>query len=127
MKESVFIEEGNFQLTDCDEGGIWKLVFDPPVEVNYTAYFEGEETIAYAQFDFGMDYSFRVDKGGNNLLICGYNGLNDQSSISEIVKSTVLFDVLHAFTHCEFDPNYQPFHWAITGWLQDRAEVIEKE
>jgi hypothetical protein len=62
----------------------------------------------------------------NNFLLRGYNGISENASFEEIVKTIVLFDVMHALDHCDFDPNYTPFHWAIRGWFQDRLERYER-
>ena len=130
MKNEKFIEEGCFELSKIEEEGRF-LEFSPPLEINYDVYSlekdDGEKcTVAYIQYDFGMEDEMRIDNEGN-WLCHGYNGLNVLSTNEERVRKNVEFDLFHAFFHYTGDPNYSKIHWALVGWLKNRTNVIENE
>lgn len=78
-----------------------------------------KDYVIAVEYDFGMvieEDAIRKD---------GFLGLNEKSTIRDIVHKTVKFDVEHAFLHPECDPNYTTLHWAIYGWLKDRVRITE--
>lgn len=76
--------------------------------------------IAAFSFDFGMDHITPLEKEHNFILMDSDN-LSDEEKIVFDVK----FDLFHAFFHCEEDPNYSDYHWALYGNLKDRVELGE--
>lgn len=116
------------------------ITFKPPLKVDYTVWPEDEDvakkdgievdpkkpTLAYFTFDFGMTSRVYLTPE-KNMFVHGYEGLSKESTPEEILIKTLTFDLFHAFCHCDMDPNYTPYHWAILGWLKDRAKVVEPD
>jgi hypothetical protein len=129
--------EGKFVFESIKEGeGV--ITFTPPLVVDYSIWEKknpktGEEQypedvpmMAYGDFDFGMSMMTPVDID-HNWLMQGYNGLTKDSTPEEVLMKSLVYDLFHAFTHCEQDPNYTHYHWALYGWLKDRAKVSEPD
>jgi hypothetical protein len=89
------------------------------LSVRYSKY--SIEDFITVEYDFGMMIKESCDVSS------GFLGLNKNSSIEEIVKRTVTFDLEHSFCHPSEDPNYTTMHWAIYGWLKDRVIIAEME
>ena len=112
------------------------ITFKPPLVVNYTIfekldkdtgkpnYPEDVPLLAYATFDFGMMMMTPLNPE-NNWLTNGYNGLTKDSPVEDILMNSVIFDIFHALCHETQDPNYSHYHFALKGWLKDRATVSE--
>ena len=123
------IAEGEISFTQFDEGGLCWFTAKEPIKVQWQIWKDPDKNdmrYAHITFDFGMSYecSMEVER---NFLLNGFNGVSKDSSFEEKVRATVLFDVMHALDHCDMDPNYTPFHWAIKGWLWDRLEKHERD
>lgn len=119
------IEKGGATIVQITEG--WDVLqFDPPLRVDWAVYKEdrGTTTRAYIIYDFGMEQTCCP------LALIGagwsYGGINKDSSIEEVIKSVIRYDLFHAFTHYCGDPNYTYLHWALYGNLKNRCKVIEK-
>ena len=126
--------EGKFIFEAIKEGAS-TITFKPPLVVSYTiwekknaegkdSYPEDVPMMAYGDFDFGMGMMTPVDLE-HNWLVHGYNGLTKDSSPEDVLMQSLIYDLFHAFTHCEMDPNYTHYHWALYGWLKERAVVKE--
>ena len=123
------LEEGELTFTEFDEGGIDWFTVKEPIKVQWQVWKDTEENdtrYAHIIFDFGMSYKISVETN-RNFLLTKLNGIDENSSFEEKIKTIVMFDVMHALTHCDMDPNYTHFHWAIKGWLWDRLEKHERD
>ena len=126
---SNLLEEGELSFTEFDDGGFCYFTAKEPIKVQWQIWKDPDKNdmrYAHITFDFGMSYECSMEME-NNFLLKGYDGINENASLEKRVQATVLFDVMHAMNHCNFDPNYTPFHWAIRGWLKDRLEMHERE
>lgn len=128
MKEEL-IAEGTLTLTFAVEQedlyDYSRLEFDPPLEIKWSVYEDEKGKMAYVDYDFGMTDRFSIDTD-KNFLTWGYGGLTQEKLTPEnIVERTVIFDLFHAFTHCDMDPNYGHLHWALYGNLKHKTKVIE--
>lgn len=122
-KSETLIKEGSINFSSICECDI-TLRFDPILVVDYAIYKKTDSIIANVLFDFGMSLDINVDSN-HNFLTTGYNGLTKKSTPYQILKKTIQFDLFHAFTHYQTDPNYTRYHWALMGWLKDRTKVIQ--
>jgi hypothetical protein len=111
------------------------IEFNPPLIVEYSIwekknaeggdnYPEDVPIMAYATYDFGMELMTPLDVK-NNWLANGYEGLSKDSTPEDILMKTLFYDLFHAFCHIPEDPNYSHYHWALRGWLKERADVQE--
>ncbi len=126
MKEEL-IERGGRTLLQLREG-LLTLTFDPPLRVDWSVFRDsshpaGDITTAYVTFDFGMTYEILPIFTKNNGW--GYNGVNKDSTIEEVIVSVIRYDLFHAFTHYQGDPNYTHLHWALYGNLKDNVTIHE--
>lgn len=137
--------EGTLRFDSVQEGPSHAehrtIAFTPPLMVEYTVWPEEDGKggfinpdkpyLAFFTFDFGMTGEVPMQYEHNFLLASpkrvGYEGLTTESTPEEIVIKMITFDLFHAFCHCEMDPNYTPYHWALLGWLKDRAKVTEPD
>lgn len=117
MRKKV-VDSGRVIFTEIEESSC-KLIFNPPLLFDYWVY-EDKKAVAYIEFDFGMTVKIAADQD-SNFFIWGKN-----NSYEEIIKETIKFDLFHAFTHVNFDPNYTAYHWALLGWLKERTKIYEK-
>ena len=113
-----------------------QIFFSPPLVVEFSIYDKidkdtGKENYpedmpmkGYATFDFGMEVEHALD-AEHNCLVNGYEGLTKDSSPTDILMKSIFFDLFHAFFHIPEDPNYSHYHWALRGWLKERALVKE--
>ena len=133
------LDKGIFVFKDIQEseGEDSRIItFDPPLRIEYTIlekidkdtgkenYEEEGHIMGFAVFDFGMLTKIALDYEHNSLTH-GYEGLTQDSPPQEVLMRSLMFDLFHAFCHPPEDPNYGTFHWALAGWLQDRATVKE--
>ena len=131
------IIEGKFVFQDIQEShGDSRIVisFNPPLIVEYTiwekqnkitgkdSYPEDVPVMGFATYDFGMEMNTPLDVE-HNWLARGYGGLTPESSLEDILMYSLIYDLFHAFCHCEQDPNYSHYNWALRGWLKERATV----
>ncbi len=116
------LEEGRWILKQVSEGWV-DLVFDPPQLISYTVWKENGALIAYISFAFGMEYSINLDNQRKSSW--HYSGINEKSTNEEIINSILKYDLFHAFTHYQGDPNYSHLHWAIYGNLKNQVKVVE--
>lgn len=117
MSEVKCESEGEFSIREIKYAGdIISFKDGHELKIRYSKY-EGEDFIT-VEYDFGM-----LIKESNEMT--GFLDLNEKSTVEEIVRKTVKYDVEHAFCHPDYDPNYMPMHWAIKGWLKDRVEITE--
>jgi len=128
MKEKL-IAKGTltleFAIESEDSYDSRRLEFNPPLTVEWSVYEEeGNGKVAHVYYDFGLHDTFSVEPDKNCLLL-GYYGLRAVSPVQEMVEKNVIFDLFHAFTHCDMDPNYTHLHWALYGNLKDKTKVIE--
>jgi hypothetical protein len=132
--------KGKFIFQGIQEGegeSMRQIFFSPPLSVEFSIhekidsetgkenYPEDIQLKAYATFDFGMTMEAAVDVENNWLVRGGYEGLTKESNVVDILRNTIFFDLFHAFCHIPDDPNYSHYHWALKGWLQERALVKE--
>jgi len=125
-------------IQEGEGDSLHKLYFNPPLKVDFSIYEKidketGKENypedvpiMGYATFDFGMEAHVPLDVE-HNWLANGYEGLTKDSSPTEILQGTIMFDLFHAFFHTVQDPNYSHYHWALQGWLQERANVKDSD
>ena len=128
-----FVFEGIMENGDGDKRSI---KFNPPLVIKYDIlekidkdtgkpnYPEDFPMVAFATYDFGLTMETPLDPE-HNWLTNGYNGLTKDSNPEDILMASVIFDLFHAFCHEKQDPNYSHYHFALTGWLKDRATVSE--
>ena len=131
------LTEGKFIFDGIQEGNgdtRMTITFKPPLVVNYTiwekldkntgrpCYPEDVPFMGYATYDFGMEMNTPLD-ADHNWLAKGYGGLYPKSSKEDILMYSLIYDLFHAFCHCESDPNFSHYHWALKGWLKERATV----
>ena len=128
--------EGKFIFKGIQEGegeGRRVIEFTPPLVVEYSIwekknaeggdnYPEDTAMMAFATYDFGMEMMTPLDVK-NNWLANGYQGLSKDSTPEDILMKTLFYDLFHAFCHIPQDPNYSHYHWALCGWLKERANV----
>lgn len=128
--------EGKFIFKEIKEGES-VIAFTPPLVVEYSIwdkknaqggdnYPEDVKTMGYATYDFGMEMMTPLELK-HNWLVNGYNGLSKESTEEDVLMHSLIYDLFHAFCHTEMDPNYTHYHWALYGWLKDRAKVTEPE
>ena len=135
-REEKFFCEGQITFDKLDEGEYRQLTFNPPVVVKWSMYgtFDYENPLreyneyvktVFVDYDFGLSDKFKPYSS----IKCGwaYAGITEQTPIEEIVKAFVEYDLCHAFFHYEGDPNYSHLHWALRGWLENRATIKDKE
>jgi hypothetical protein len=92
-------------------------LFEKPVFVDF--YVDEQERMIYFAWDFGMRGKFSLDT-----LFLDIYKINDPiEAVIEICK----FDLDHAFEHCQEDPNYTEYHWALYGNLKDRKWISRYE
>jgi len=135
------IDKGKFIFEGIQEGegeGRRVIEFNPPLVIDYTIYEKkdkdtGEDNFSedvkimgYATLDFGMTLEMALDVEHNHL-INSYNGLTENSSITDKFMQTIIYDLMHAFFHIPQDPNYNYHHWALLGWLKERADAQEND
>lgn len=138
LKEGTFIFEG---VQEGEGAGRRTIEFNPPLTIKYAIYEKTEDIpecivediadeknltdsngiIGYVSYDFGLTMATNVDEKNN--LVNGYGGLTKDSDPIEILMYSVIFDLFHAFCHDISDPNYTHYHFALAGWLKDRAVV----
>lgn len=99
------------------------LVINPPLVVEYF-HDDNDKNLIWIEYDFGMVDKFYIDEK-RNCLINKHFGVTNKSSIKERVKVNIIYDLQHAFEHCDMDPNYEHRHWALKGNLYDRVKIIE--
>jgi len=135
---------GKFIFQAIQEGSdesLRQIYFNPPLVIEYSIYDKidkdtGKECypedvpmMGYATFDFGMEIHIPLDIKNNWLTTgnggLGYEGLTVESDPIDVVMKTIWFDLFHAFFHPSEDPNYSHYHWALRGWLEERASVKE--
>jgi len=115
---------GQFTLIKINEGNK-SIEFVEPLLIKWDSSYDESEKVTrvHIDFDFGMIYEIRpycsISLGWL------YDNINTDTSIEDIIKSFVKYDLFHSFFHCQFDPNYTIFHWSIRGWLKDRVELID--
>lgn len=134
LKEGTFIFEG---IQEGEGPERRTIEFSPPLTVKYGIYnktdvITNEENfrdvsnlVGYVNYDFGLAMATSV--GESNSLVGGYGGLTKESEPIEILMYSVIYDLFHAFCHDATDPNYTHYHWALAGWLKDRALVKNYE
>jgi hypothetical protein len=112
------------------ENGMDKLQrvikFNPPLVINYEIYDNYNkdiQTAAVAVFDFGLTINVLLDFKTNWLIQKGYEGLTKESSPEDVLMYTLIFDLFHTFCHSVTALNYTYFHWALLGFLQNRATI----
>jgi hypothetical protein len=127
----TFIFEG---IMEGGEGDKRSIKFNPPLKVAYTIWdkidkdtglqnFEADvPMMGIATYDFGLTMETPLDPE-HNWLTNGYNGLTKDSSPEDILMGSIMFDLFHAFFHETQDPNYSHYHWALVGWLKNRAAL----
>ena len=103
-------------LTQVSESG-QSVTFIEPLEITYCL--KDDPDYANIEFDFGMNYEI--------LITNSWLDLDKIPNLKDKIKRIVTFDIIHAFFHPNQDPNYEPLHWAILGWLQDRVVLEEKD
>lgn len=132
------LHEGRFIFKGIQEGqgeGRRVIEFNPPLSVLFTIWekknAEGEDNypedvplMGYATYDFGLEMFTPLDVE-HNWLVNGYEGLSKESPPEDILMKTLFYDLFHAFCHIPEDPNYSHYHWALKGWLKERANVKE--
>lgn len=119
MKKIKCEAEGKLTIREIKYAGqIITFKKGQELKIEYSKY-KGEDFIA-VEYDFGM-----VIKESRNKT--GFYGIKENTSIKEIVRKSVQYDVEHAFCHPDCDPNYGEIHWAIRGWLKDRVIITENE
>ena len=117
MKEIKCEAEGKISFKQIKYAGeIITFKKGQELKIEYLKY-AGEDFIAVV-YDFGMVIKESCNK-------TGFCGINENTSIKEIVRKSVQYDVEHAFCHPDCDPNYTELHWAIKGWLKDRVIITE--
>lgn len=130
MKKGKFIFEAIEEGTDETYR---RLLFNPPLVVNYSimeqVFDEGLHTeytklMGYATYDFGMEVHMALE-AEHNVLINGYEGLSSNSDPIDILMKSIWFDLFHSFFQPTEDANYSHYHWALQGWLQERASIQE--
>lgn len=130
MKKGKFIFEAIEEGTDETYR---RLLFNPPLVVNYSimeqVFDDGLATeytklMGYATFDFGMEVHIALQPE-YNMLINGYEDLTPQSDPIDILMKSLWFDIFHAFFQPIEDANYSFMHWALQGWLQERASAYD--
>jgi hypothetical protein len=126
------LTKGIFVFNEIEEGED-KIVFNPPLNVSYQIfekidkesgkenYNQDSSIMGFARYDFGMD--IEVSLSEDNMLTSGYHGLTKESPPEEILMKSIMFDLFHAFLHPSEDPNYTHYHFALLGWLKDRAKI----
>jgi len=122
------IAEGELSFSEFDECGWEFFTCKEPVKIKWTIWPDKNDPtneIAWIDFDFGMTYRVSIIPE-HNFLLHNYNGDQGLATYEERVRTTVLFDVMHAFTHYDQDPNYGHLHWAIRGWLDMNLEKHER-
>ena len=132
---------GKFIFEAIQEGedeSLRQIYFNPPLVINYNIFEKidkdtgkenyPEETtmMGYATFDFGMEIHVPLE-AKKNWLANGYEGLTPDADPIDILMKTICFDLFHSFFHPVEDPNYSHYHWALQGWLQERASVKEPD
>jgi hypothetical protein len=116
-------QTGQLTFTKIKEAD--ELEFNPPLVVNYTIEKNGLGVLrAFISYDFGMDDEIPVSPE-HNFLCSGYQDLTKESDPVDVLRKTIEFDLFHAFTHYEGDPNYTHRHWALKGWLNERVLIHE--
>ena len=98
------------------------LIINPPLVVEYFRD-DNDKDLIWVEYDFGMADKFCIDEKRNCLL--SFLGKNKKFSLKEKIKINVVYDLQHAFEHCDFDPNYTHKHWALKGMLWNRVKIIE--
>jgi hypothetical protein len=117
MKEIKCESEGEFTIKEIKYAGqIITFKANKELKIEYAKY-EGEDYIS-VEYDFGMIIHESIKR-------TGFLDLNEKSTVEEIARRTVKYDVEHAFCHEQMDPNYVEIHWAIKGWLKDRVIITD--
>ena len=115
MKEIIIEAEGNIVFKEIKyAGNIITFKDGEELKVKYAKY--GEEDFINIEYDFGMVVRESNERTGF---------IKEDTSIEELVRRTVKYDVEHAFCHPYEDPNYGEIHWAIKGWLKERILISE--
>jgi hypothetical protein len=133
FKRGKFVFDG---IEEGDEQERRILKFAPRLIVEYNIWQKndpktGQECypdnipiIGFGTYDFGLTMSTALHPDFNHLCN-GYGGLTRDSEPEDILLYTIIFDLFHAFCQNQDDPNYIHYHWALKGWLIDRAMLIE--
>ena len=134
------LKKGKFVFEAIQEGlGEEKrtITFKPKLIIDYTIWMKkdpktGKENypedvpiLGFVTFNLGdvcMDMNTPLDLE-HNWLINGYEGLNKNSSLEDVLMYSVIYDLFHSFCHDPEDPNYSHYNFALRGWLRDRATV----
>ncbi len=117
------LETGGWTLLEIWEG-YTSITFNPPMRVDFSVWEEPGAKIDYVTYDFGMDFKINLDAQRRSWWSYGLDWKKDPSN-EEIINAIVRFDLFHAFTHYQGDPNYSHLHWALYGNLKDRCKVTE--
>jgi len=129
--------EGKFIFKGIMEGDERKILFNPPLIIEYKIlekidkesdkenFSEDWPLLASFVYDFGMPGVAPLDEKNNMLVGSGYEGLTKDSSLEDILEKSLWFDLFHALCHPPQDPNYTYYHHALFGWLRDRAIISE--
>ena len=103
--------------------GYGGIIFKTPLKITGVIPLDPKDTLWYT-YDFGM--SCGINLGRENFLY-EYAGPNKERDPMKTLFATIKFDLMHAFHHCELDPNYTHLHWALAGNLRDRVTVFDYE
>ena len=122
MKEIKCEVEGTLVFKEIKYAGdIITFKDNQELKIEYSKY-KGEDFITI-EYDFGMT----IKQCSSGYEYCGFLDITKDSTVEEIVKRTVTYDLEHSFCHPNEDPNYVAKHWAIKGWLKDRVDIKEDE
>ncbi len=119
------LKSGSFTFADLNEGNSVFIKFIKPLVVDWSYYKMGDEEMVFVDYDFGLTDMF--NPMASVKIGWGYDGVNKDTPLEDIIKAFVKFDLFHAFFHVPEDPNYSHLHWALKGWLNNRVEVKETE
>jgi|SRR5579862_644173 len=130
MKKGKYIFEA---IEEGKDESYRRLLFNPPLVVDYRIVeqvidndlpTEHTKLMGYATFDFGMEMNTALS-AEYNMLVNGYEDLTPDSDPIDILMKSIWFDLFHAFFHPLDDPSYSHYHWALQGWLQERASAFD--
>ena len=136
------LKKGRYVFDSIQEGSDDSkriITFTPPLIVGYTIweknnsktgkenYPEDVPIMGFATFNLGdvcMDMSTPLDLE-HNWLVNGYEGLNKDSLLEDILMYSIIYDLFHSFCHDKEDPNFSHYNWALYGNLKGRVLVKE--